>query len=316
MFILLCARLILFCVCVCVCVCVFVVVVLQPFDNIRNNTVVSAHLTSNSDIVVGFIDGSVTLYDVKGNRTSMNTECSRATEHGELVRAFYFCETALMLAAYKNGAVHIRKCTQNVTSSHAWRTSCISLSDERSSLRDIECLLLDEQRLLENSLSLRQPDESVISQRSLEVWLGVDSDVIEVWSLSLDQVWMSDTLSQVRKVVQVPVFGTRSETSHNKRCEVSLVKGSMDMSMVAAVCQTPRGSQVCVGIFDAVTRHQLRMLEFSTSGMYVFVKQFLEIFFIFSLSFYFFYFFIFFTFFSLPFSPLPPPFFPLLRLNI
>lgn len=243
---------------------------LQPFDNIRNNTVVSAHLTTNSDIVVGFVDGGVTLYDVKGNRTPMNTECSRSTEHSELVRVFYFSEAALMLAAYRSGAVHIRRCTQNVASSHAWRSSCISLSDDRSSLCDIECLLLDSGRPSESSLRRhQQQDEGGAHGRSLEVWLGVDSDVVEVWSLPLDQVWMSDTLSShVRKVTRVPVFGgTGSEMSHDRNCEVCLVKGSSDKSMVAAVCQTPRGSQVHIGIFDVVTKDQLRMLDFSASGM-------------------------------------------------
>ena len=234
----------------------------------RNTSIVSMQLTSKSDIFVGCADGSVFLYDVKGNRTPMNSDCSQSAEHGELVKAYYFSEALLMVVVYKSGAVHLRKCTQSITSSLTWRTSCISLRDAERSVCDVDCLFFPGGHELEtrdNSPQYQQQQQEDSGLRRLEVWFGVDSDAVEVWSLSLspDQVWMSDTMSQIRTVSSVRIADA---CVVGGECEVCLVRGSSDRSMVGAVIQTPRGGGVIVGLFSVQSKQYLRSVQFGFSG--------------------------------------------------
>lgn len=222
----------------------------------------SVHITSESDIFVGFLDGTVCLFDARGNKTRLDRDCSYSRDHGDLVKVHYSWEAKLMVVAFRDGKIHLRKCTQSVTSSLTWRESCVSLQDVERTVCDMECLYLpgsDEQA---------DSDSLTNSGASFEIWLGLDSDEIQVWkfSLSPEQVWMSDNLSQLRKLSCVRM--TDDSVTGSGNCTVCMVKGSVDQSMVAGVLRTTgkSGSKVC--LFDVASERCLQRLELNFSGMY------------------------------------------------
>ena len=225
--------------------------------------------------MVGFSNGTVTLYDVKGKKMPMNGDCSRAEDHGELLKAHYSCKATLMVVVYKTGMVHLRKCTQSVSSSLTWRTSCISLRNTRAgAVCDVDCLYLPGERQ-DRDQGVGSQQEKEVEERSegddlcprLELWFGLECEVVEVWSLLLDRVMMVDTLSQIRTVSSVNVSsGGAVGSASEDECEVCLVRGSHDASMVGAVLQTPSGGGVSIGLVDVRTKRCLQTVRFQASG--------------------------------------------------
>lgn len=224
----------------------------------------SVHITLESEIFVGCVDGSIFLFDRNGTKSRLDRDCHYSNDHGDLIKVHYSCEAKVMVVAFGNGKVHLRKCTQSVTSSLSWRESCVALQDVERSIHDMACLYLP------GSGEDVGPDTSHNSGATFEVWLGLDSDKIQVWSFSLSpkHVWMSDRISQIQTLSCVRM-SDESVVEHVERrnCSVHSVKGSVDQSMVVGVLHMHRKGGVKVCIFGVASKQCLRKLELDFSGM-------------------------------------------------
>ena len=223
------------------------------------------HITSESEVFVGCMDGSIYHFDTKGNKTRLDKDCNMRS-HCQLVKVHYSCDAKLLVVAFANGKIHIRKCTQNVTSSFlSWRESCLALQDVERTIRGMECLYLPKSD--DDMIS----DTALNSSARFEVWLGLDSANIQVWSfpLSPEHVWMSNSLSQMQTLYYVSMSDNESalEDMGEGNCYVPTVKASEDKSMVAGVLHIHRKVGVRVCIFGTVSKQCLRKLELDFSGI-------------------------------------------------
>lgn len=230
---------------------------------IRDTDVVSIQTTPSLDIFVACYDGTIRHYDSTKQEMSLsrNPECRGV--HGDIRKVHYCSKSNLLVFAFENGKVHIRKCSLGSLTSHfTWRESCLSLSDhtrgggeegegeweDPREVEDVECVLLSD-----NSLEV------------FEIWLGMNSDVVEVWRMPLspDKVWAADTVSRIRTITHVRV--ARSSV----KGEVRKVQKSLDESMVVTVFYADHKTSVEIAIISVGTKDCLRILDFRESGTYV-----------------------------------------------
>ena len=201
-------------------------------------------------------DGTIRQYDSNKQEMSLsrNPECHG--EHGDIRKVHYCSKSNLLVFAYENGKVHIRKCSiGNFSGNFTWRESCLSLSNDTGGgeellreVEDVECLLLSD-----DSLDV------------FEIWLGINSDVVEVWSMPLSPgtAWAADTVSHIRTIAHVTV-------AHSPvKGEVRKVQKSLDESMMVTVFFADHKNSVEIGIVSVETKKCLRILDFKESGMYV-----------------------------------------------
>ncbi len=97
-----------------------------------------------------------------------------------------------------------------------------------------------------------------------EVWLGMDSDCIEVWRMPVSpkEVWASDTVSRLRTLSLVKV----SELVGG--C-VRQVWKSLDESMMVGVVYYERKKEVEIAIISVASKLCLKTFSFKESGTYV-----------------------------------------------
>lgn len=150
-------------------------------------------------------------YDEKREVTSLNHDTHCRGDHGDIVKVHYCHNSKLLVLAFGNGKVHIRKCVLGLKSHLSWRESCSSLYDGTREILDMECLLL-------SSTELECP--------VFEVWLGLNSPQLEVWKMptASNQMWAADTVSRIRTISQVAVRDGETD------CEVRKVQRSVDES--------------------------------------------------------------------------------------
>lgn len=144
---------------------------MQHVGTIKNTEVISLQVTPSFDIFVACSDGSIRYYDEKGEVTSLNHDTHCRGVHGDIIRVHYCHKSKLLVLAFENGKVHIRKCTLGLKSHLAWRESCASLYDGTRELLDMECLLLLSSSELECPV--------------FEVWFGLNSAQVEVWRIPI-----------------------------------------------------------------------------------------------------------------------------------
>lgn len=206
---------------------------------------VSLQVTRNSEIILACSDGTVNYYDAKRQMTSLNQDTRCRDPHGSITKVHYCCESKLLVIAFENGKVHIRKCTLGVPSRLAWRESCLSLSDETKEIFDMECTL--------TSSELECP--------VFEVWLGMDSDNIEVWRMPVShkEVWASDTVSRIRTLSKV-------KASKMDGGSVRQLWKGLDESMMVGVVYYERKKEVEIAIISVASKLCLKTFNFKESG--------------------------------------------------
>lgn len=196
-------------------------------------------------------DGTISYYDAQKQLTSLERDAQCREHHGGIVKVEYCDKSKLLVVAFENGKVHIRKCVHGLKSHFAWRESCLSLSDPDKEIFDLECLLL-------SSTELECP--------VFELWFGVDASQIEVWRMpdSPTQVWSFDTVSRIRTISHVRVG--QEEEGVAESGAVHHVCKSVDQRLVAGVWHTGRKSEVQVGIISVLTKQCLRTISLQESG--------------------------------------------------
>lgn len=226
---------------------------LQHVGNIKNAEVVSLQVIPNSEVIVACSDGTLWYFDAKHQVVSLNRDAKCSVEHGGIVKVHYCIKSHLLIVAFEIGRVHIRNCTNGLKSHFAWRESCLSLSDAAMEVFDLECLLI--------------PSSELESCPVFEVWLGVDSDRVEVWRMPLSpsQVWASDTVSQMRAISHVKVSGGGTGEEGG---QVRQVRKSVDESMLVVVLYHNRKTSVDVAIIGVTSKQCLRIFSLETSGDY------------------------------------------------
>ena len=155
-----------------------------------------------------------------------------------------------MVVAFDSGKVHIRKCTQGLSSSSTWRESCSSLSNEESEVLDVECLLLN-----------KESDCPVF-----ELWFGIDSNQVEIWSMpmSTDQMWTSETLSKICAISHITMCSSIKE---GVEVQVRQIKTSSDQTMMAVVVHVGGQTNLEIFIISIASRQCLRTFKFNHSGI-------------------------------------------------
>lgn len=200
------------------------------------------------EVFIACSDGTICYFDDKHEVTSLNHANNCPGKHGDIVKVYYCHISKLLVLAFENGKVHIRKCTLGLKSHLAWRESCSSLAEDAAcEILDMECLLLS---------------SSEYECPIFEVWLGTNSARVEIWKMpsSPDQMWACDTLSRIRTVSHVEV------ARGGDGCEVRQLQRSQDDSMVAVAVYGRRGSTAEIVIIGVAAKQCLVTLDCKNSG--------------------------------------------------
>ena len=214
---------------------------------------VSLQITSSLDIFVACSDGTISYYDAQRKLTSLNRDAQCGEDHGGIVKVQYSEQSQLLVVAFETGIVHMRKCVLGVPSHFTWRESCLSLYSQAREIFDMECLLL---RGTETDCPI------------FEVWLGMDSEQIEVWRIPISPtlVWTNDTVDRIRNISHVnvtnpPIQGERGEENSAVKC----VQKSADESVVVSVwCTGKNGAEV--SLVSVASKLCLRTISLDKPG--------------------------------------------------
>ncbi len=214
---------------------------------------VSLQITPEHEIFVGCRDGTIFFYNSDGRKTSLPLDFKCHQNHGGIVKVYYCCTSKLIIVAFDRGRVHIRKCTQGLTSHSTWRESCSPLLDEQYEILDVECMLIS------NNLSCPV----------FEVWFGLDSEVMEIWRIPIqpDQIWDTTTVSQTRSISRIQLMSEQMPEGVEMR--VNRVKKSLDESLVVAVMQMSRRAVGKIAVISVESKICLKLFDIDCSGMIV-----------------------------------------------
>lgn len=130
--------------------------------------VISIQVTPSFDIFLACSDGTIKYYDEKGEVMSLSHDTHCPGMHGDILKVHYCHKSKLLVLAFDNGKVHIRKCTLGLKNHLSWRESCSSLYDGTRDILDMECLL-------QASCELECP--------VFELWFGLNSAQVEIWRM-------------------------------------------------------------------------------------------------------------------------------------
>ena len=196
----------------------------QELCSIMNEQATALLLASANEVIVGCVSGNV--YGLTPSSTAPTPFFRNHPVHDIVVGMTYKKDTNVLVVGYREGIVHVKKCTMFLAADNPWRMYCEHIATPGS---------------LESVLSLC-PEKDV-----MEVWLGCSGARVEVWIIQGKDLLVPGKMEKEVVTIQLP---------SNERRGVLVVgmKPTPDNTMVIALLEVLNSLQCVFISLDAKSK--------------------------------------------------------------